>query len=148
MIRRHRRSTALILASVSLVALSIDPGTGAGAATGDQAFIAKACSLPGIWLTRLENGYRPDWSGDVIMVPPPQNIVDGGYSHSGPYDHLQNVPLLFYGPGIVKPGVYNENAYLTDIAPTSGAIMKFPFKAPDGRPLTEALLPAAQRQVP
>lgn len=148
MIRRHRRSTALILASVSVVALSIDPGAGAGAATGDQAFIAKACSLPGIWLTRMENGYRPDWSGDVIMVPPPQNIVDGGYSHSGPYDHFQNVPLFFYGPGIVKPGVYNENAYLTDIAPTSGAIMKFPFKAPDGRPLTEALLPADQRQVP
>jgi hypothetical protein len=136
------------LSLASVVALSIGSGSGAGAAAGDQAFITKACSLPKVWLTRLENGYRPDWSGDVIMVPPPQNIVDGGYSHSGPYDHLQNVPLFFYAPGIVKPGVYNENAYLTDIAPTTGAVMKFPFKAPDGRPLTDALLPADQRQVP
>jgi hypothetical protein len=56
--------------------------------------------------------------------------------------------MFYYAPGIVKPGVYNDTTYLTDIAPTTGAIMKFPFQAPDGKPLTEALLPAAQRQVP
>ncbi len=118
------------------------------ASTGDQAFISQVCALPKAWIPRLLNGYRPDWSGDVYTIPKENNIVDGGFSHSGPMDHLQSVPMFYYGPGIVKPGVYNDTTYLTDIAPTTGAIMKFPFHAPDGKPLTEALLPAGDRQVP
>ncbi len=141
-----RRLTAL--ACCALLALPMAIVSSSSAATGDQTFISNVCALPATWISRILNGYRPDWSGDVYTIPKENNIVDGGYSHAGPMDHLQNVPMFYYGPGIVKPGVYNDTTYLTDIAPTTGAIMKFPFKAPDGKPLTEALLPAAQRTLP
>ena len=129
---------------VALPALALS----SAASPSDQAFVSQVCALPKPWIQRIENGFRSDWSGDVYTIPKANNIVDGGFSHSGPMDHLQNVPMFYYGPGIVKPGVYHDTTYLTDIAPTTGAIMKFPFKAPDGKPLNEALLPASQRQVP
>ena len=144
-VRNTRRLVAAVCCALAaLPALAVS----SVASTNDQTFITQVCALPKPWISRLENGYRSDWSGDVYTIPKANNIVDGGYSHSGPMDHLQNVPMFYYGPGIVKPGVYTDTTYLTDIAPTTGAIMKFPFKAPDGKPLTEALLPASQRQVP
>jgi Type I phosphodiesterase / nucleotide pyrophosphatase len=146
LLRRARRMTAVLCCLLVTVPLSV--ASSSSASTGDQAFISAVCSLPKPWISRILNGYRSDWSGDVYTVPKADNIVDGGYSHAGPMDHLQNVPMFYYAPGMVKPGVYNDTTYLTDIAPTTGAIMKFPFNAPDGKALTEALLPADQRTVP
>ncbi|MEA2550603.1 MAG: hypothetical protein QOE25_372 [Actinomycetota bacterium] len=137
-----------VLVCCGLAAFPLVVASTSSAVSGDQAFISSVCSLPKPWISRILNGYRQDWSGDVFTIPKANNIVDGGYSHAGPMDHLQNVPMFYYAPGIVKPGVYTDTTYLTDIAPTTGAIMKFPFNAPDGKPLTEALLPADQRTVP
>lgn len=74
--------------------------------------------------------------------------MGAGLPHATPYDYTQDVPLFIYGPGYVRPGVYRRTTYLTDIAPTEGAILKFPFYAPDGIAQTQALLPADQRAVP
>ncbi|MEP7059585.1 MAG: alkaline phosphatase family protein [Actinomycetota bacterium] len=145
-VRLMRRLAAV--ACCGLVALPLALTASSSAATGDQAFITKVCALPKPWISRILNGYRSDWSGDVSTIPKADNIVDGGYSHAGPMDHLQHVPMFYYAPGIVKPGVYTDTTFLTDIAPTTGAILKFPFNAPDGKPLTEALLPPDQRTVP
>lgn len=63
-------------------------------------------------------------------------------SHSGPWSHLQRVPLLLYGPDHVPvAGRVDRAATLADLAPTLGRILDFDFDAPDGTILSEAVLP-------
>ncbi|MBI3648673.1 MAG: alkaline phosphatase family protein [Actinobacteria bacterium] len=99
-------------------------------------------------LLRTWHGIMPGRSGDISMIPKFPNFVNSGLSHATPYDYTQNVPIFIYGPGFVRPGVYTKPVYLTDIAPTEGALLKFPFNAPDGSAQTQALLPASQRPLP
>ena len=40
----------------------------------------------------MVNTFRSDWSGEVQYLPQYPNPVDGGLSHAGPWDHLQEVP--------------------------------------------------------
>jgi hypothetical protein len=57
--------------------------------------------------------------------------------------------MLWYGPGYIKPGVtVKRPVTLADIADTQAALLNFPFHSIDGHPMTEALLPASQRQTP
>jgi hypothetical protein len=63
-------------------------------------------------------------------------------SHSGPYDFLQEVPLVFYGPGFVKNlGRWKPAREITlaDIAPTQAEILGFDWRRRAGRPITEIL---------
>jgi type I phosphodiesterase/nucleotide pyrophosphatase len=99
-------------------------------------------------LLRTWHGYMKGRSGDIQIIPTYPNFVNGGLTHATPYPYTQDVPLFLYGPGYVKPGVYPRAATLADVAPTTGAILKFPFDAPDGRAQTEALLPPSQRPLP
>jgi hypothetical protein len=87
-------------------------------------------------------------SGDIQMIPKFPNYVAGGLTHSTPFDHTQLVPLLIYGPGFVRPGRYQQRATLADIAPTIGELLDFPFRAPDGEALSQALLPKGDRKPP
>ena len=68
----------------------------------------------------------------------------------GPWDYIQTVPMLWYGPGIVAAqGEVDRPVTVAGIAPTAAQILKFDgFRAPDGQPMTEALLPDAERDVP
>lgn len=99
-------------------------------------------------LLRTWRGVRLDRSGDIQIVPVEPNFVNGGLTHATPFDYTQDVPLLLYGPGFVRPGVYERPVTLADLAPTTGALLKFPFSARDGRALTPALLPEAERSLP
>jgi hypothetical protein len=90
----------------------------------------------------------PGRSGDIQIIPKYPNFVNGGLTHATPFAYTQDVPLFLYGPGYVEPGVYPRPATLADLAPTTGAILKFPFDAPDGRAQRSALLPASERGVP
>jgi hypothetical protein len=91
-------------------------------------------------LLRVARGYFPGRSGQVQYIASEPNFVDGGLTHSGPWDYDQEVPLLFYGPGWFEPGTYPKPATLADVAPTEAALLDFDgFRAPDGRALTEAL---------
>jgi len=70
-------------------------------------------------------------------------------THSGPWDYLQDVPLVFYGPGFFAsngPTRVEREVTLADVAPTLAQLLDMPF--PDdrvGRPVTEALVPDADR---
>ena len=115
----------------------------------DAQIISTVCStVPHELLRRIQLGVRTDRSGQIQILPKEPNYVDGGLPHAGPWDYVQDVPLLLYGPG-VKPGVYSRPVTLADIAPTEGSMLKFDgFHAPDGTPLTEGLQPASQRTPP
>jgi hypothetical protein len=99
-------------------------------------------------LLRTWRGVRLDRSGDVQIVPKDPNFVNGGLTHATPFDYSQDVPLLLYGPGYVRPGEYDQPVTLADLAPTLGALLKFPFDTVDGDPQTQALLPEAERDLP
>ncbi len=116
-------------------------------------YLAKvACSIPNAHqvLHRIWEGYRPGLSGQVQYIPIPPNFVDGGINHSGPWNYLQKVPLLFYGPGYIQPGAnITTPTTLADIAPTVADLLHFSgYHTPDGHAITQALLPESQRKTP
>ena len=110
----------------------------------------------------LSRGTFPDRSSDVAFVPKPGNVVvrwsgeglgtdraDPRTTHSTPWDYHQRVPLLLYGPGLIRRGVRSDRPVdVADIAPTVGELVRMSFDAPDGSPLREALTPAASRGPP
>ena len=73
-------------------------------------------------------------------------------SHSGPWDYVQRVPIIFYGPGYIKAqGEINPERSITsaDIAPTIADLIGWPW--PEDRPsssLSDALVPAEERPEP
>jgi hypothetical protein len=73
-----------------------------------------------------------------VFVPDEPNFVGTNFPHSGPWDYLQEVPLFWYGPGIVPGrGTIGREVTLADVAPTQAALLRTPFAAPDGSPLPE-----------
>ena len=120
------------------------------AASQDQDIVKMACSIPHEWLLRTWRGWRPDRGAQLSFIPEEPNFVGSGLPHVGPWDYVQHVPMLWYGPGyIAAQGNVSRTVTSADIAPTAAEIMKFDgFHAPDGQPMSEALLPADQRQVP
>jgi predicted AlkP superfamily pyrophosphatase or phosphodiesterase len=63
-----------------------------------------------------------------------------GWSHSGPWPYLQDVPLVFYGPGIVpRRGAVETPATTADVAKTMGALLGVTYDFGDGRVLPEVV---------
>ncbi len=93
-------------------------------------------------LLRTWRGVMPGRSGNIQLISEFPDYVGAGLTHSSPYDYTQDVPFFFYGPGYIRPGVYPQPVTLADLAPTTGALLDFPFDAPDGEAQTQALLPA------
>jgi hypothetical protein len=111
-----------------------------------QAYLRKACGLPERWIRAIDRGWvrGPARARDIIIVPRPPNYMGTfiNTSHSGPYDFLQEVPLVFYGPGYIKDlGRWNPGREVTvaDIAPTQAAIMGFQWPRREGRAITEII---------
>ena len=86
------------------------------------------------------------------MTPAEPNQFGGTFvrtTHSGPWDYLQEVPLVFYGAGFrtetsVTPG--DREVTVADIAPTLAELLGVPFpKDLAGRPIAEALAPNGQK---
>ncbi|HXF72431.1 MAG TPA: alkaline phosphatase family protein, partial [Actinomycetota bacterium] len=118
------------------------PGPGAPpTSTPGPPLVDRVCAVDRELLVRIARGTRPDRSGEIQLLPREPSFVSGGLSHAGPWDYVQRVPMLWYGPGFIRPGVYRRPVTLADVAPTQAALLRFPFHAPDGRPLDEALLP-------
>lgn len=162
---RRRTIPAVLVASLGLLAActssSGDAGSGAaGSADGPSAPVVSApppgsvpeseidravCAVPGLFLQRTWRGDRRDRSGDIQLLPLEPNFVGhGGLPHSGPWDYINRVPLLWYGPGHIRPaGSIDRRVTLADMAPTTGAMIGFPFDAPDGRVLQDALVDGA-----
>jgi hypothetical protein len=99
-----------------------------------------ACKLPPAVLARFRNGWDPKRSADVVYAPHGWNYLSGAISHSTPWHYTQDVPMVWYGPGVIR-AAGNKGRYVTsaDIAPTIAKLLNFPFHAPDGTPMSEAL---------
>ena len=108
-----------------------------------------ACGLPAEWLGRIANGYDPERSGDLEILPKVPNFVGAGLPHVGPWSFTSDVPMFWYGPGYIKPvGPVQQPVDLPDIMATWDHMLGSSFEPPDGRPMTDALVPAAERPEP
>jgi hypothetical protein len=132
----------MVLMLVATVCASVDRGDRAAGAAGGSAaspiLEEAACAMPRAQLVRIWHGTHPDRSGQVVFVPDEPNFVGTNFPHSGPWDYLQEVPLFWYGPGIVPGrGPRGREVTLADVAPTQAGLLDFPFAAPHGSPLPE-----------
>lgn len=138
---------ALVLCLVG-AALILRPQTEARASSSNQDLVRLACSLPHEWLLRTWRGWRSDRGADLTLVAKEPNFVGAGLPHVGPWDYLENVPMLWYGPGYIKAQPPIERPVtLAGIAPTQGEILDFPFKPIDGQPMSEAPIAPDARPV-
>jgi Type I phosphodiesterase / nucleotide pyrophosphatase len=105
--------------------------------------VRRACSLAPELLLRIWRGYHHRRSEDLTMVPRWPNYPGGLElpSHSGPWDYLQQVPLVFYGPSRIKrsPRPIEKHVSITDVYPTVGELLDVQLEPRAGRVLTEAL---------
>lgn len=107
-------------------------------ASGDLADLA--CSLPHEWLLRTWRGNRDDRSAELQILPIEPNYVGSGLPHVGPWPYAQDIPMFWYGPGhIAAAGEVDRPVTLAGIAPTAASLLGFPFRAPDGTPMREAV---------
>jgi hypothetical protein len=89
---------------------------------------------------RVQNGFQPKRSGDVLIV------FESGYSgygdgyladHGSGYNYDTNVPLIWYGQNI-KKGESWQLHYITDLAPTLSMILRIKYpSACIGNPMLE-----------
>jgi predicted AlkP superfamily pyrophosphatase or phosphodiesterase len=114
-------------------------------------YLRDACKLPPKWVRYIDRGWVPGpiRSSDIVLVPRPPSYVGTSVntSHSGPYDFLQRVPLLFYGPGLIEGRGQldiDREITLADLAPTHAAMLGFNFGGRQGRPINEVLADAAE----
>ena len=109
--------------------------------------IERACALDVEILRRIKRGHHPELSEDVLIVPREPNFI-GTFdftSHSGPWDYLQNIPLVLYGPDhIVASGrPVSAPARTVDVYPTAAELVGTEVDPRDGRILDEAVVEGA-----
>lgn len=85
-------------------------------------------ALGNLMFQKIQRGYDYDRSGDVLIVLEPQwidddNALKGGTTHGSSYAYDTHVPFIIWGNGIVA-GSTNQEAYITDIAPTLSNYLK------------------------
>lgn len=165
--RRHRysRRDFLRLSAGSAAAALFAACTGSRAITGDAAppprtagpalltpddpLVEMACGLPPRWIRRIARGYHPQRSGEIQILAKAPNFVGDGLPHVGPWDYTSRVPMLWYGPGFIKPlGVVEQHATSADISPTWARLLDVELPTPSGRALTDVLVPRDERRGP
>jgi hypothetical protein len=101
----------------------------------------QACSLPRRWLELTRRGHYGPRSGQIALLPryPAYFAQSGtGWTHSGPWPYLQEVPIVFYGPGVIpEVGDVARPVTVADIAPTIMTLLRGSFRTEDGRRLRE-----------
>jgi predicted AlkP superfamily pyrophosphatase or phosphodiesterase len=88
----------------------------------------------------MSNGFFGRRSGDIFVLLDPYWITSmTGTTHGTPFNYDTHVPVIFMGTG-VRPGVYNQNISVTDIAPTLATMLgiEMPSGA-EGRALSEIM---------
>src|SRR3546814_11169939 len=80
-------------------------------------------------LDRLRASYRPDRSGDLLVVLKPHISPsanpDSTGTHGSPWDYDRKVPILFWWQGIA-PEDRRGDAMAVDIMPTLARLMRLP----------------------
>ena len=109
-------------------------------------YLERACKIPPEWAQRVARGYVRGGprDSDLVIIPESPGYVGGfeSTSHSGPYNFLQHVPLIFYGPGFIEAqGEVTPDAETTlaDVAPTYAEMMDFDFPTRQGTSLSSIL---------
>jgi hypothetical protein len=107
--------------------------------------VEAGCQVGPHVLQRIQNGLRLDRSEDVITVPDAPNYL-GSFavtSHSGPWDYLQTVPLVAYGPKHVPArGSLDDEVTLADVYPTVEDWTQTELRDRAGSSLLDAVEPA------
>lgn len=155
-----KRVAAVVIASALLVGAFVaytrdatpTPDEPAGAPS--TTWLAASCALPDDELQRIQRGTMLGRSPELQVVPEQPNYF-GSFdttTHSGPWDYIQEVPIVLYGPGHIQsrgPLTLDRPVTVADLAPTLADLVGTPL--PDGRPgrpITEALVPQAERKGP
>lgn len=78
-------------------------------------------------IERLQRGFHPKRSGDIVFILEPGFMDNGKYgqkgtTHGSAYIYDTHVPLMLYGVGVRKGDTF-ERTNITDIAPTVCAIL-------------------------
>lgn len=147
--RPIRTLSIFAIVSAAVIGLILESPSLQAIATARQSSVTSACSIPHQWLLRTWRGYRPDRGPQLQILPTFPNFIGSGYPHTGPWGYDQNVPVLWYGPGYIRAaGSVQRPVTLTDIAPTQGKLLNYPFTTPDGSPMNEALAPGAADRPP
>ena len=106
--------------------------------------VKRGCSLQPRLLARIWRGFDPKHSPDITIVPKQPNYwgTFTRVSHTGPWDYLQEIPLIFYGPErIVASGEpVREHANITDVFGTVGELVDVDLPARSSRVLDEAIV--------
>jgi hypothetical protein len=90
-------------------------------------------------MRRMAASFRPDRSGDLMVLLQPYWLTSGtGTNHGTPYGYDTRVPILLMGPHIT-PGQYLQPASPADIAPTLAFLSGVTLPNAQGRVLAEAL---------
>ena len=104
--------------------------------------VEAGCKLGPNVVERIQNGLRLDRSPEIVTVPQAPNYL-GSFavtSHSGPWDYLQKVPLVAYGPKHVPArGPVTKEATLADVYPTVEDWTKTEMKDRVGSSLVDAV---------
>lgn len=110
-----------------------------------------ACGVSPRYLELMDRGTYPGREPDLLVLPKYPHLVGSVLvsQHSGPWPFLQDVPLVFYGPGFIRPRgdvAFDREVTLADAAPTTGRLIR-ETEAPyyQGRVLKEILVPESKR---
>lgn len=132
------------------VGMAPSPSAPEGPPIPTRAYLRDACKMPPKWVQRIHRGWDPATTRayDLVIVPNPPNYVGTfvNTSHSAPYDFLQKVPLVFYGPGFIRPVGdvrLDGEPTIADLAPTYAELMRFDFPRRQSHAITEVLRPDA-----
>lgn len=119
--------------------------------TKGEGWFAKACALPLEYMRRIKRGYFPGRGPDIAMLNELPHNFGGLVSavHTGPFNYLQEVPLVFYGPPYIPAQgdvALPREVTVADIGPTLADLIGADFG--DGRPglvIDEVLAPDTER---
>ena len=104
-------------------------------------FRDQMCSLPPDWLKLTRRGSFPGRVGEIALLPrTPAYFASaaGGWTHTGPWPYLQDVPLVFYGPEFIRrAGAVERPVTVADVAPTLAGLIGADFNPADGSRLIE-----------
>ena len=110
--------------------------------------VARACEVSPKLLRRVRLGYHPAHSEDVTMIPAAPNYSGNfaGPSHSGPWDYLQEVPFVLYGPDYIEAqgGPLEGAVSIADFYPTVGELLDFDLPEREGQRLDDALVETSE----
>lgn len=112
-----------------------------------------SCALPLEHLRWTRRGLIPGVSPDVAVIPREPNFFGSfiGQNHAGPSRYVQEVPIVFYGPGLIEGrGSVKRTGETTlaDIAPTTARLLKTPFPTAVGHAIPEVVDAIKQDRLP